>query len=382
MPEGRYSGTLHREGWMPAWATWAWPTVLMGQSGERVVTLLRPRALPGQARHPVSGIGYPLFLVSTALVSDERFELHLTGAHHPERPARLASVRRGLREGGQWDRLQHLPFEPASREAIARVHEDRYVERLIEACERGKACIDCPDSAICPRSAEIAMLAAGGLMAAVDAVMAGEAVNAFCAVRPPGHHAEADLSMGFCLLNNVAIAACHLLACHALKRVAIVDFDVHHGNGTQHSFETRHDVLFISLHQHPDTLYPGTGQAEETGLGAGRNCTLNVPMTPGGGDADYLAAFRDKVMPALDRYQPQCLLVSAGFDAASADPLAQMEVTSAGFRAMTDQLVAAAERHCEGRLVSTLEGGYDLESLADAAAGHVDGLLARSMMRR
>ncbi len=313
--------------------------------------------------------------MTTALVSDERFEMHLTGPGHPERPARLAAVRRRLRDTRQWDRMHHLAFAPAPAEAIARVHEDRYVQRLIDACARGSACIDCPDSAICPRSAEIAALAAGGLLAAVDAVMAGSAANAFCAVRPPGHHAEAGMSMGFCLFNNVAIAACHAQARHGLERVAIVDFDVHHGNGTQHSFEARDDILFISLHQHPDTLYPGTGRAEEEGTAAGKGFTLNLPLMPGAGDDEYTAAFEQRVVPALDAFCPQLLLVSAGFDAAGADPLAQMAVTSAGFEAMTRYLTAAAARHCEGRLVSTLEGGYDLDALADAVVVHVEALL-------
>lgn len=320
--------------------------------------------------------------MSTALIYDKQFELHLTGPGHPERPQRLAAIYHRLHGTGQWNRLVHLDFAPASWDVIERVHEGRYLQRLRDACGSGMPFIDCPDSTICTRSAEIASLAVGGVLEAVDAVMEDRVGNAFCAVRPPGHHAEAGFSMGFCLLNNVAIAACHALDRHGLQRVAIVDFDVHHGNGTQHAFERRDDVLFISLHEDPEMLYPGSGRADETGLAAGEGYTLNIPMLPGSGDGEYDVMFRERVVPALDEYRPQFLFVSAGFDAASADPLAHMELTQEGFRAMTDQLTAAAARHCGGRMASVLEGGYDLPSLSDAVEAHVGSLLAMSTIRR
>ncbi|MEE9212001.1 MAG: histone deacetylase, partial [Phycisphaeraceae bacterium] len=209
----------------------------------------------------------------------------------------------------------------------------------------------------------------------VDQVSAGHVRNAFCAVRPPGHHAEHDRSMGFCIFNNVAIAAEHLIREHGLERVAIIDFDVHHGNGTQHIFEDRADVLYISIHEHPQHLYPGTGFASETGRGPGEGTTINLPVLPGAGDDVYRRLFRQRVIPALDDFSPQVLLISAGFDACKDDPLAHVELSAEGFGWMTQQLRDAAERHCGGRLISMLEGGYDLRSLAECVAVHVGGLL-------
>ncbi len=313
--------------------------------------------------------------MSTALIYDEQFLDHDTGPGHPERPDRLRAIVTRLHSDGIWERLVHLPFEPANLECIHAVHEPSYVERLRAACRDGLPFIDAPDSTICPESFDIARLAAGGAAAAVDALMAGRVQNAFCALRPPGHHAERDRSMGFCLFNNVAIAAQRLIVRHKIERVGIVDFDVHHGNGTQHTFEDRADVLFISLHEDPSCLYPGTGHASETGRGPGLNTTMNLPMEPGSGDAAYEAAFDEKVLPALRRHQPQVLLVSAGFDAATNDPLAHLTVSSNGFEWMAQQLANTARELCEGRIVCLLEGGYDLESLADGVARGVKGLM-------
>lgn len=311
----------------------------------------------------------------TGLIYSDRFLEHDTGVRHPERPDRLRAIVDRLKAQHLWNELVHLPFGPADRAWIERLHDPRYVERVFAACAAGEAHIDAADSAICPASGEVAQLAVGGVLAAVDAVMAGKVNNAFCAVRPPGHHAERDRSMGFCLFNNVAIAAEYLIAHHGLERVAVVDFDVHHGNGTQHLFEHRRDVLVVSLHEHPRYLYPGTGFVHEQGAGAGEGYTLNLPLDPRTGDDAYRHAMVFKVTPRLERFQPQCLLVSAGFDAAHDDPLAHMEVTAEGFAWITRHLKAQAQRLCGGRLVSVLEGGYNLRSLAEAVSLHVQALL-------
>ncbi len=311
----------------------------------------------------------------TGLIYDDWFCSHDTGPNHPERPDRLRAIKQGLTQTSLWDRLDHLPFEPADRASVERVHTPAYIDRLLTACRDNQPYIDSPDSAICPASYDIALLAVGGILAAVDALMAGRVRNAFCAMRPPGHHAEPDRSMGFCLFNNAALAAQRLIDKHNLERVAVVDFDVHHGNGTQHIFEHRKDVLFISLHGHPDTLYPGTGYAHETGIGDGEGYTLNLPLAPGSGDDAYLAAFETRALPLLNTYQPQAVLISAGFDAAPEDPLADMQLTTDGFDWLTRQIIAVADQHSQGRIVSTLEGGYNLESLARNAAKHVNTLI-------
>jgi acetoin utilization deacetylase AcuC-like enzyme len=213
---------------------------------------------------------------------------------------------------------------------------------------------------------------------AAGAVMDGQVRNAFCAVRPPGHHAEFDRSMGFCMFNNVAVAAEYLIAERGLKRVAIVDFDVHHGNGTQHIFEDRGDVYFISIHEDPRMLYPGTGFAGERGTGRGEGTTLNLPMPPHAGDAAYREAFDRRVIPELEHFAPQFVLVSAGFDALAGDPLAHIELSYAGIEWISRQLVNVAEHHCDGRLVSVLEGGYDLKLLSECVALHLRVLMGES----
>ena len=312
--------------------------------------------------------------MSTGLIYDERFCEHETGLH-PERPQRLEAIQQRLLSVGLWNQMTRIAFEPASLDWVQKVHEPAYVARLQQACQSGQTSIDRPDSAICARSYDVALLAVGGALAAADAVMSETVDNAFCALRPPGHHAESDRSMGFCLFNNVAITAEYLRAKHGVERVAIVDFDVHHGNGTQHTFDHRHDVLFISMHEDPQVLYPGTGYADERGESEGIGYTINLPMAPGSFDEDYRQAFELTVLPALDKFDPQTLLVSAGFDAAAPDPLAHVELTPAAFQWMTAQLMQVADAKCEGKLISLLEGGYDLESLADCVEAHVRQLM-------
>jgi len=313
--------------------------------------------------------------MTTGFIYDERCLNHDTGMGHPERADRLRAVIQGLTQAGLYDRLEHLDFEPVDTAYVERLHNPPYVRRCFEYCREGVPFVDTPDSAVCTESADIALLAAGGVRRAVDGVMAGEIDNAFCALRPPGHHAEAAESMGFCLFCNIALAADYLIRDHGLERVAIVDFDVHHGNGTQHLLEDRGDILFISVHQDPATLFPGTGAAHETGTDGGEGFTLNLPLPPQSGDSEYAEVFDAKIIPALDAFKPQFLLVSAGFDAATSDPLAQMNVSTEGFAAMSQQLVEVAKKHCGGRLVSTLEGGYDLEALSQGVNAHVRALL-------
>jgi acetoin utilization deacetylase AcuC-like enzyme len=308
---------------------------------------------------------------ATGLVLDECFLKHQTGHGHPERPERLVAISRGLAQLGLDADCVRLAIRKASQEQILSIHSKEYVSRLREACDRGDRYIDSHDSAICPDSYEAALLAAGSVLEAVDQVVAKKVQNAFCAVRPPGHHCERTESMGFCLLGNVAIAAQHLLDHHSLQRVAIVDWDVHHGNGTQHVFEESSKVLVCNLHGHPDYVYPGTGYEGEHGKGDGKGATLNVPLLPGSGDDDYRRAFDAKVLPLLEDFKPQFMIISAGFDAHARDPLAPLELQSESFAWMTQRILEVAAQHAEGRLVSVLEGGYDLQALSESVCHHV-----------
>jgi acetoin utilization deacetylase AcuC-like enzyme len=290
---------------------------------------------------------------------------HDTGPGHPERPERLAAVLAALREA--FPGLAPVDAPRASRGQLRRVHADTLVAQVLDAEPGGRIALD-PDTVLSPGSAEAALRVAGAAVAAVDAVMAGEARRAFCAVRPPGHHATGDTAMGFCLFNGVAVAAAHALEVHGLARVAIADFDVHHGNGTQAIFAAEPRMLFLSSQQLP--LYPGSGQPDERGVGNLHNAAL----APGSGGTEFRAAWRERLLPALRSFAPQLLLVSAGFDGHRRDPLAQLQLEAADYAWLTAELVAAAGRHCDGRIVSVLEGGYDLQALADCSVVHVAAL--------
>jgi len=286
---------------------------------------------------------------------------------HPESPARLAAVLAALKDF-DLDRREAPEAAPA---AIERVHPRGYIEAVgaaLREAAHARVQLD-PDTAVAPGSAEAIYRAAGACVAAVDAVMGGEDAMAFCAVRPPGHHAEPMSPMGFCVFNNVAIAALHALEAHGLSRVAVIDFDVHHGNGTQSIAEKDARVFFASTHQAP--LYPGTGAEGETGIGGN---VVNAPLPPGAGGPPWRAAMESRVLPALDAFGPELILVSAGFDAHKADPLAQMALEDEDFAWAGRRLRAAALQHCEGKLVSTLEGGYDLAALARSAAAYLGAL--------
>ena len=284
------------------------------------------------------------------------FLRHDTGTAHPECPVRLEAIAEALAEV---ESLQSIPFDPISVETLGWVHEPAYVKLVQMACEEGMSFIGSEDTHIGRESFDVALLAVGGALGACDAVMADDAARVFCAVRPPGHHAGRDRAMGYCLFNNVAITAEYLIRRHGLERVAIVDWDVHHGNGTQQIFAERCDVLYISLHESPPYLFPYTGYAREDGVGDGKGFTLNIPMRPGSGDAAYRQAFADKVIPRLDAFEPQFVLVSAGFDAARSDRTADIDLQPESFGWMTRELCGVADRHADGRLVSVLEGGDD-----------------------
>jgi len=300
----------------------------------------------------------------TGIVTDESFLVHDTGAGHPERPDRLRAIGQ-LLESNPRPGLEPIAVRPATTQELIRVHAPEHVERVAETSGGPDTAFDA-DTPISAGSYEAARRAAGGVLELVDAVMAKRVENGFAFVRPPGHHAEADRAMGFCLFNNIAVAAAHLRAHHGLERVLVVDWDVHHGNGTQHAFYRDPSVMFISSHQYP--FYPGTGGAGEVGVGEGEGFTLNLPFPAGYGDSEYLEAYLEVVEPVARRFQPQFILVSAGFDAHRRDPLAQMEVSEDGFAKLARTLLRAARETCEDRLVAVLEGGYDLTGLTRSVA--------------
>ncbi|HZI64887.1 MAG TPA: histone deacetylase [Thermoanaerobaculia bacterium] len=302
--------------------------------------------------------------------TDQRCFEHRAPAGYPEVPDRLTAVLSGV-SGAGWQVADGGDHAGATA-TVARLHDELYVRRFEHAVERGDGLLDSADNPLSPGTWRAAWGAAAAALHAADWVAAAPRRVGFAAVRPPGHHAERDLAMGFCFFNNVALAAEHLRHRHGMERVAVFDFDVHHGNGTQHLFEDRGDVFYASTHQYP--FYPGTGAAAERGRGAGLGATLNVPLPAGTGDHGYETAIRDQVLPALRAFAPQVLLVSAGFDAWRNDPLGGMAVSAAGFAAWGRWLGELAAEVSAGRLLAVLEGGYDLAALPDLVASHLGGL--------
>jgi acetoin utilization deacetylase AcuC-like enzyme len=289
----------------------------------------------------------------------------------PEKPERLAGVLGHLRTGG-WSVVEEELAAEAAREAVTALHEEGYVARFERAAARGDSLLDSADNPLSAGTWKAAWAAVSATLTAADWVAGDTQRTALAAVRPPGHHAERSLAMGFCFFNNVAVAAEHLRRRHGAARIAIFDFDVHHGNGTQHLFEARADVFYASTHQYP--FYPGTGAASETGVGEGEGATLNVPLPAGTGDEDYAEAIRGAVLPALRRFAPEALLISAGFDAWRNDPLGGMRVTEEGFRAWGEWLRELAAEVCGGRVLAVLEGGYDLRNLPLLVEANLEGL--------
>jgi acetoin utilization deacetylase AcuC-like enzyme len=309
--------------------------------------------------------------MDVGLVYHPDYLKHDPGLHHPEHAGRLEAVLQALETSGRAQQLVHLTWDDDPQVWITQVHDAR-VLRLVEvASQRGRVALD-PDTIVSRDSFHVALQAVAGTLAAADAVVRGEISQVFCAVRPPGHHAEAHRSMGFCLFNNVAILARYLQRRHGLDNIMIIDWDVHHGNGTQHIFEDDPSVFYISTHQYP--FYPGTGATGETGVGRGQGYTMNVPLPAGTGDETYITVFEQQILPRALDYRPDCMILSAGFDAHYADPLAHMQVTEAGYRRMTQVVKEIAATCSQQRIISVLEGGYNLPALARSVEAHIEEL--------
>jgi acetoin utilization deacetylase AcuC-like enzyme len=307
------------------------------------------------------------------LVDDPRFERHAPLGHHPERPERLVAARAGVAASGAT--FEPVTPRPATDEELARVHDPRFIESL--AGLRGRSGYIDADTYVSPESVEIARLAAGSVVAMVDRMIDGPSPKGVALPRPPGHHARPAHAMGFCLINNVAVAAAHARA-RGLSRVAVLDWDVHHGNGTQEMFLRDPGVLYLSTHQFP--FYPGTGDVDEVGEGEGKGYTVNVPLAAGGGDDVYASAFERVVLPVLESYAPELILVSAGFDAAARDPLAQMEVSPGAFGWMAERVAQIAAGPAAGRMALVLEGGYDLVALEASLGSAIRGMLGADVI--
>jgi len=327
--------------------------------------------LPGAA----APAGEPEPAPRVAVLYSEKFLDHDTGKGHPESPDRLRAIRKRLAEGALVGKLNRPEFKAAEPDEVQAVHSAAYVKLVKETVEGGKRALPTGDTPVSAASFDAAMLAAGAAIAATDEVMAGRATSAFALVRPPGHHASREKGMGFCVFNNVAIAAQHLRKKHGLARVLVADFDVHHGNGTQDTFYEDDGVFYFSVHQ--KGIYPGTGRADETGKGQGQGFTLNVELPAGSGDAEALAAFREKLKPAMEKFKPEFVLVSAGFDAHQDDPLGRLKYTAEGYAALARELAAVADAHAKGRIAFVLEGGYGLEGLSTSVAAILEVLCAR-----
>ncbi len=309
----------------------------------------------------------------TGLVYDDIYLQHKTRSNHPESPQRLVAIMSAMK-----DKLPDIKMiKPRSfsdtSQWLTNIHSDKYIERLKKSCQNGEEYIDSIDTPISKESYSVAVMAVGGVLSAIDQVMEKNVRNVFCAVRPPGHHALRDKAMGFCLFNNVAIGARYIQKKHGLSKILIVDWDIHHGNGTQDAFYDDPTVLYFSIHRSP--FYPGTGDADETGTGKGLGYTINVPMKAGSGDKDYLEVFENILKPKGIEFSPDFILISAGFDAHKDDPLGGMNITANGFARMTEIVKYIAEKCCDGRLVSVLEGGYSIEGLSESVKSHISVLM-------
>ena len=313
-------------------------------------------------------------MAKTGLVYDDIYLNHDTGPHHPETAKRLTAIIESLRTTGLLEKLFPIESEPAKRDIISFCHEPDYIDKFERDVTNASPFIHTPECPLSPNTFEVARYAVGGVLKGVDEVLEGRVKNCFCAVRPPGHHAERSRAMGFCYFNNVAIAATYLQKQHDIDRIMIIDWDVHHGNGTQHIFEENPSVFYISLHQDPSSCYPGTGWSQETGSGKGKGYTLNFPMPPGSSDKEYLKAM-EHIEQTMAHFKPQFVLISAGFDAHMADPLAHIRLTKKGYESLTRSVKNIAESYAKGRIVSVLEGGYNMEALKESLEAHIRVLM-------
>jgi acetoin utilization deacetylase AcuC-like enzyme len=309
----------------------------------------------------------------TGLVYDDIYVEHKTTPGHPECPERLVRIIKQLKDKELCSHLVEIKAEPAERHWIETVHAPEYIDRAKSSAENGAGYLDTADVPISLKSYEAAVMATGGVLNAIDAVMEQKVTNVFCAVRPPGHHALENQAMGFCIFNNVAIGTRYIQEKYGLSKILIVDWDVHHGNGTQAAFYDDPNVLYFSTHQYP--FYPGSGSQAEQGNGNGLHTNINVPLPAGSGDDLYVEAFEEKLVPAASSFAPDFVLVSAGFDAHEDDLLGGMRVTDRGFAKLTQIVKSIAEKFCAGRLVSVLEGGYGLEGLAASVEAHIRVLM-------
>lgn len=310
--------------------------------------------------------------MKTGFLHDSRFLDHDTGHGHPECSERLSTTTHYLENQPWLASLINVNANTASIENILNVHDLAYVKRAEEICRCGHSYLDSMDVGVCPDSFDIALLAAGSAMQLADEMIKGNIDNGFALMRPPGHHAENSMAMGFCLFNNIAVLARYLQTCYGIDKIAIIDWDVHHGNGTQHLFEEDPSVLYISTHQYP--YYPGTGNYSETGIGKGTGATLNCPMPAGSTDQNYELVFMNQILPKIDTFKPECILISAGFDAHRADPMANINLSTDFFGWMTTRIMEKAEQHCNNRIISLLEGGYNLDALAKCVSTHLQVL--------
>jgi len=311
----------------------------------------------------------------TGFLFDQRYLLHDTGPYHPEVPERLQAIYQGIEDGGLLPELRMIAAERADLKWIETVHTPDYIHRFEEVCFAGRRTMDSPDNRMCTETYETALLAVGGILKVVDLVMQNELDNAFCAVRPPGHHAEVSEAMGFCYFNNVAIAARYLQQQWRIPKVGIIDFDVHHGNGTQHIFEKDASVYYYSIHQHPSFAYPGTGREFEKGSVDGYGFTKNTPVLPGQGDEEYRQYLRRDLKPAFDEFKPDMILVSAGFDGHMDDDMSDVRLSTEAFSWIMESIFQMAEKFSDGKLISILEGGYSLKRLPELARNHVQILM-------
>jgi acetoin utilization deacetylase AcuC-like enzyme len=311
------------------------------------------------------------------LITDSRFLNHDTGGDHPEMPARLQAIQSALEQSDCFPFLEYHEARPAERQWLVAAHDEGWLFRFEEAALSGKTSIDHSDNQICYNSYDVATLAAGAGIAAIDLLEQGRAEQIFCLVRPPGHHAERIRPFGFCFFNNCVVSARYWQQFYGRKRIVVFDFDAHHGNGIQSAFERQADVLYISIHEHPSFSYPGTGYADEKGFGAGRGSILNLPLSPGAGDEQFLALLHGPVSEKIAQWQPDAMVIAAGFDGHKADEMSGLLYSTGLYEKIGQSVRRLSKDYCEGRLLSILEGGYELKVLGESVEAYVQGLLAR-----